>query len=98
MEKYRGLVLKKAKISEAELELVLDKLFAKMIVLDDNVVKTRMEEAEKIMENIDANDSPFLAAALATDSCIWSDDKHFEKQKRIKVWKTFALAKELGLL
>ena len=33
------------------------------------------------MNKIDPKDTPFIAAALATESDIWSDDAHFEKQK-----------------
>jgi len=40
------------------------------------------------MDKIDPDDTPFIAAALATNSDIWSDDKHFQKQNKIKVWKT----------
>ena len=41
-----------------------------------------------IMDRIDKNDTPFIAAALAANLPIWSDDKHFEKQNKIKIFKT----------
>jgi len=47
-----------------------------------------MDEAKKIMDNIDKADAPFIAAALAVNSPIWSDDKHFQKQHKITVFKT----------
>ena len=57
-----------------------------------------MDEAEKIMDHIDKDDTPFIAAALATNSIIWSDDKHFEKQNKIKILKTKDLIKMIYLM
>ena len=65
----------------------------KIILIDDFIILERLEEASKIMDAIDPDDTPFIAAALATNSDIWSDDKHFEKQNKIKVWKTSDLVK-----
>ena len=45
------------------------------------------------MDKIDPDDTPFITAALATKSDIWSDDKHFEKQNKIRVKKTSDLVK-----
>ena len=70
----------------------LEKLKQKLILLDDRIILAKMEEAGKIMDRIDQDDTPFIAAALATGSDIWSEDTHFEKQKKIKVWKTKDLA------
>jgi predicted nucleic acid-binding protein len=45
---------------------------------------------------IDPNDIPFLALALATENDgIWSNDRHFEAIKQIKIWKTSDLLKYL---
>jgi predicted nucleic acid-binding protein len=40
------------------------------------------------MGKIDKKDVPFIAAALALNCSIWSDDKHFKKQKEIKIFTT----------
>ncbi|MEW5896371.1 MAG: PIN domain-containing protein [Nanoarchaeota archaeon] len=93
IEKYKGIILKKANINEMEFKILFNQLQTKLIILDDNLISLKMEEAGKIMDNVDPADSPFIAAALATNSDIWSDDKHFEKQNRVKVWKTNDLAK-----
>jgi len=50
---------------------------------------------EKIMDKIDPDDTQFIAAALATNSDIWSDDTHFTKQNKVKVWTTKELIKSL---
>ncbi len=48
-----------------------------------------MEEANRLMGAVDPDDVPVLATALSL-KCdgIWSDDRHFEKQRQVKVWKT----------
>lgn len=92
IDKYKKLILKKAKISDFMFEIILEKLKENLTMLDDNVIMTKMVEASKVMDEIDPDDTPFIAAAIATGSEIWSDDKHFEKQKKIKVWKTKDLA------
>lgn len=85
---YKPYILKKAKISEEQFNLISEKLKEKLTMLDDSVIENKMKEAKKIMDSIDREDTPFIAAALATSSGIWSDDKHFEKQNKIKIWKT----------
>ncbi|MBU0532481.1 hypothetical protein KKB44_03235 [Candidatus Micrarchaeota archaeon] len=89
-------ILKKAKISETDLEMILNKLFSKMTILDDKIIVIYMGEAKGIMEKIDSADVPFIAAALATKAPIWSDDKHFKKQKGVKVLTTKELIEMLG--
>ncbi|MBU0591538.1 hypothetical protein KKF81_02910 [Candidatus Micrarchaeota archaeon] len=89
-------ILKKAQISETDLEMILEKLFSKLIVLDDWIIEEYMDQAKEIMERIDSTDVPFIAAALATQSSIWSDDKHFKKQNKIKVLTTKELIELLG--
>jgi len=47
------------------------------------------------MDSIDPDDTPFIAVALATGSDIWSDDSHFQKQKRIRIRTTIELSQML---
>ena len=93
LNKYKAMILEKTNITSAELEAVLEKIRESMVILGDSIIQRNMPEAKKIMDNIDPKDTPFIAAALATNSDIWSDDKHFEGQNKIKVWKTKALEK-----
>jgi predicted nucleic acid-binding protein len=96
LEEHKEEILKKAKISETDLEMILDKLFSKLTVLDDKVVEIYMKEAKEIMGTVDSADVPFIAAALATKSPIWSDDKHFKKQNTVNVLTTKELIEMLG--
>jgi predicted nucleic acid-binding protein len=44
-----------------------------------------MMKAKRIMDKIDPDDSEFVALALKLDASIWSHDRHFQAQDRIKI-------------
>ncbi|MHB1869207.1 MAG: PIN domain-containing protein [Nitrososphaerales archaeon] len=89
-------ILKKAGLSKTQFETILSILFGKIFVISDLVIKSKMKEAEKIMDKIDPDDAPFIALALATDNDgIWTEDRHFERQKSVRTWRTADL---LGLM
>lgn len=90
-------IMDKSRLNEDQFSLIINKLKEKLIFLEEGLILTKIKEAKEIMDNIDPDDTYFIAAALATNSDIWSDDKHFEKQKRVKIWKTEELAKKLDL-
>ena len=92
IQRYKEYILKKSKITEIQFNFILEKLKEKMTVLDDKIIESKIDEAKKIIGHIDYDDTPFIAAALATESDIWSDDKHFEKQNKIKIWKTYVFS------
>ena len=49
-------------------------------------------QANEIMKDIDPDDAPFLALALSFDNDgIWTNDKDFERQSVVRVWKTHEL-------
>lgn len=49
----------------------------------------RTKEADKIIGRIDEKDSPSIALALAIDADgIWTDDKHFQKQGKVRIFTT----------
>ena len=70
-------------------ELLFLLIFQNIKIISDEKVKSKMKEAMEIMKNIDIDDSPILACALAIQNDgIWTEDKHFDKQNKVKVWKT----------
>ena len=88
VQKHKAVILQKANLTPAEFEIIFEKLKEKMVMIDDAMVMTKIKEARQIMDKIDHDDTPFIAAALATHADIWSDDSHFERQGKVKVWKT----------
>ncbi|HLC63646.1 MAG TPA: PIN domain-containing protein [Candidatus Nanoarchaeia archaeon] len=94
--KYKQMILKKTNITEEQFNDVYEKLKEKITFLPDSVINKKMEEAKKVMDAIDKDDTPFIAAALATDAAVWSDDNHFQKQRRVKIWKTKDIAPDIN--
>ena len=71
-----------------KLDLMFSMIKEKVEIIPESEIKHR-DEAKEIMDKIDPDDTIFVALGLSIkNNGIWSDDKHFEKQDRIKVWKT----------
>lgn len=94
IQKYKQDILDKAGIDEETFNKISARLFSKVDIVNDDVIKDRFNEAKEIMDKVDPKDTPFIALALAVENeGIWSDDTHFAKQNKIKVWKTKDLIK-----
>lgn len=57
-------------------------------VIPPDIISNYREEASEIIGRIDKDDIQFIATALAFNCPIWSDDKHFQQQKIVKVLTT----------
>ena len=74
--------------------MLLGVLSASVQVVPAEEILKKHKEAEKIMGKIDKDDVPFVALALSfPNDGIWSEDKHFLKQKKVRVWQTQDLLK-----
>ena len=93
LEKYKDHIKEKSGVTDEEFRLVFNRIMRNASVLRDDFIRPFMQEAKGIMDDIDKKDTPFIAAALATNLPIWSDDKHFEKQNKVKIFKTKDLVK-----
>ena|SRR3989338_6311455 len=92
VEKYLPYVIEKSKMSRENIELLFALFSENIETVSDYDVKRKMPEAIKIMENIDINDAPILACALAIrNQGIWTEDRHFEKQSKARMWKSIEL-------
>lgn len=89
IRKYKGYILEKSGLSEEEFKDLMAILFKYIRIVPTEEIEKNWSEAKKIMEHIDPEDVVFIATALnIADSVIWSDDRHFDKQDRVKVLKT----------
>lgn len=93
IEKHRTEITEKSHLTDEEIDYLLAQFKKKLIHLEDWVIQKYMPEAKIIMEQIDPDDTPFIAAALAAEAAIWSDDKHFTRQNVVKVWTTRELVR-----
>ena len=87
--RHFGLIVKKTRLSEEEVKLVLGVLLTNLHAILSRDIMANWKVAEEIMVDIDRGDIPFVAAALSLPcDGIWSDDLHLKRQKRVKVWNT----------
>ena len=93
IRKYENYILEKSGLTEEEYDKILAILFKYIRLVPTEEIEKNWNEAKKIMEHIDKEDVVFIATALSIEhSVIWSDDRHFEKQDKIKVLKTKEIA------
>ena len=89
VEKYMDYIVKKSKITRRGVDLLFTLFMQNVSVVTNAVVKTKLGKSIDIMKDIDVNDAPILACALAiSNDGIWTEDKHFDKQDLVKVWRT----------
>lgn len=87
IDKYKDTIIEKSNMLKEEIDTLFSLVMENINIIPDEDVKNKMEEAKEIMEDIDAKDAPFLAAALAIpNDGIWSHDRHLEKQNKVKIW------------
>ena len=88
-ERHIDLFVKKTKLSRDVLRNVLQLLIEDIIIVETKEIIPHLSEAKLIMDSIDPDDIPILATALAISSDgIWTDDKHFQLQNIVPIWKT----------
>lgn len=89
LRKYQNYVINKAGLNERDYTSLLTILFRYIKVIPTEKIKENWGKAKEVMERIDQEDVVFIAAALSLDnSAIWSEDKDFERQTKVKVLKT----------
>ena len=92
LEAHKNNISKRSGLCEEEIDIVLSLLLENITIIPSSEIKPAVLEASKLIGDIDPNDVPFVALVLSVKSNgIWSNDKHFENLKGIKVWKTSAL-------
>lgn len=82
--KHKEDIQKKSGYSEIEFIKMTSFLLKNMKIVTYEEICNYYNEAYEIMNKIDSDDKIFIATALAFDAIIWSDDKHFKMQDRVK--------------
>ena len=92
--KYEKEIIRKAKITHEEFEIILSLIFERIGITPQEEYKTYISQAKTLISDI--GDVPFIAACLALKADgIWSDDKDFKKQNKIKIYTTTDMMKLL---
>ncbi len=85
--KYSKYLIKKSRSNKEDFTFVLNSLLENIKIVPKNLINPHMDKADLIMKKIDLNDSVFIATCFGIGADgIWSFDKHFKKQKEIKVF------------
>lgn len=96
VEKYISLVSRKNSLSEHDNKKILDIICKYITIVGIELYEENINRALEIMSNIDIKDTPYVALALSFDNDgIWSEDKGFFKQNKIKVWRTQEIIESL---
>ena len=94
VRKYKNLVLDKSKMTGKEYTKLLNLLLDKISLVSEEQTLDNLKEAKVLLAEVDPDDVVFLATALCLkNSAIWSDDVHFERQNRVKIFKTKSMTK-----
>ncbi len=94
MEKHKDLIKEKSGLNSTELDSLLTILIDNIFVVAEETYEEEITVADEAIGDTDKKDVPFLAVALERDAAIWSDDKHFDDQDEVEVWKTEEIVAE----
>lgn len=88
LKKHKYEILNKSRLSENDFNILMKGIlkFVKIVKTED-VIKYK-NQADKIIGKIDKDDILFIATALRCNALIWSDDKHFQHQNKIRILTT----------
>ncbi len=89
VNKYLQYIIQKSKLSEESIKNLLNIILENLHLVPIDEYEGKMDEGMEIIGKIDEKDTQFIALALAIkNDGIWSNDKHFDKQEKIQVYKT----------
>ena len=89
IEEKKDIIIEKTGLSEKEYNLLLNEILSFVVLIPYENIDNKIKEANEIFGKIDIDDVIFIALALSTSNDgIWSDDADFERQGKIRVWKT----------
>ncbi len=95
-QKYAPYLKKKYQGNQREFRLLYEKLLEQVVFAKDEELKPYLPAAASL--STDPKDWLYLACALKEDTIIWSDDKEFKKQTRVKIKTTQEMKEEVGML
>lgn len=94
--KYGSFLQKKFRGSGEDFKLLSQKLLSQVKFVPDQELKPFLPAAASLIK--DSKDWLYLACALKEDTVIWSNDKGFKKQNRVKTFSTAEMREETGTL
>ena len=84
----------KSGLTTAEFTAAAQTIWSRIETVPDEDAAPFLKPASTLIK--DGKDWLYLASALACNAEIWSNDRHFKAQGRVRTWTTQELAKQLG--
>ena len=92
VDKYRGLIIEKAGISEKEFDILLSIIFEQIAIIPQSEYIDFVENLKSDIK--DPNDVSYIAVCISENAeGIWTHDPHFNEQKKVKVFTNIDLLK-----
>lgn len=92
IKEHRAEFLEKTGLSGDDFEELIQTLLKYVTVVKDEITLPQKELAFELIGKTDPDDVPIMATALAfPGAAIWTSDKHFQKQGRVKILSTAEL-------
>ena len=88
-------VIKKSGLNKEEIEAFVELLSERINFFDKEEYKDFIQPASEITQDLD--DVDYLALALKLNCPIWSEDKHFKMQNKIKIYTTREIIEKLKI-
>jgi predicted nucleic acid-binding protein len=88
IKKYKEEIMTRAPLDEKEFDILLLRLLNYVKIIPWEITAKFFTEAYNIFGKIDEKDVIFIATALAFNCPVWSDDKHFKRQNKVKILTT----------
>lgn len=86
----------KSGMEDEKLIEMVEKAFSQINFISDNDLKPFLPAAASLVK--DSKDWMYISCALSKDTAIWSNDKGFKIQKRVRVLTTSELTQVMGVL
>lgn len=97
IETHKGKICRLSGLNKNEVDILLSVLLENITIVQASQIRPYLKKAQKIIGPTDPFDVPFVALALSVENDgIWSNDRHFENIKEVKLWKTSELLKLIG--
>jgi len=94
VRKYKDLVLKKSGMDKNDYNKLMDCILGYINIVPDERIIEYLEEAKKVIGQIDPDDVVFVATKFSIPNpIICSDDSDFDKQDKVKVLKSDKILK-----
>jgi predicted nucleic acid-binding protein len=98
LEAHQTEIRQKSGLSSQAFEALLGAMWEYIDVVPHQAMRPHLQEAARAMHAYDPDDTLYVAAALAVDGTVVSNDQAFEKQRTVPhMWTSEFVERALGL-